>query len=782
MTFESPGDAHRHRRLWVLFGGTLFAAFFILGFFGRDVYRQAPPIPGRVVADDGRVLLTRDDILTGQQVWQSTGGQQLGSIWGHGAYQAPDWSADWLHREANTLLDVWAEAGGAASFAALDDAGQAVLRDRLVRELRANTLDEAGDVRVSAARAEAMRRTAAHYDGLYGGDAALAGLREAYAMQSIVVPDPARRSALTAFFFWTSWASATNRPGQTVTYTNNWPHEPLIANRPTGANILWSLVSVVLLLAGIGGLVWWRAFREPPEPAIEAPATDPFGSITPTPSMQAVAKYVGVVVALFCVQVVLGAITAHYTVEGQSFFGYPLADVLPYSLTRTWHIQTALFWIATAFLAAGLFLAPIIGKREPRFQRLGVNVLFSALLVVVAGSLAGEYLAIHQRLGLDASFWIGHQGYEYVELGRAWQIALFTGLILWLALMLRGLWPALARRDAGRSLVWMFTAAATAVGLMYGAGFFFSARTHLTVMEYWRWWVVHLWVEGFFEVFATAALSLIFARLGLVPARHAGAAVIASSALFLFAGIPGTFHHLYFSGTPTSIMAIGATFSALEVVPLVLIGLEAWQTARLREAAPWMVRYRWPIAFFVGVAFWNLVGAGVFGFLINPPIALYYMQGLNTTPVHAHTALFGVYGLLSLGFIVLIARLLTLGRAWRERSLALGFWSMNIGLALMVGLSLLPIGLMQTWASAEHGLWFARSAEFLQQPLIETLRWLRIIGDSVFLFGVAAFTWFMAGLLFGWSYEPAGRSLTVPVGAVAPSGVTTWAARGGRES
>ncbi len=412
-----------------------------------------------------------------------------------------------------------------------------------------------------------------------------------------------------------------------------------------------------------------------------------------------------------------------------------------------------MFWIATAFLAAGLFLAPIIGGVEPRFQRLGVNVLFGALLLVVVGSLAGEYFAIHQSLGLDASFWFGHQGYEYVELGRAWQVALFVGLLLWLALMLRGLWPAIRRNDQSRSLVWMFTAASVAVGLMYGAGFFFSARTHLTVMEYWRWWVVHLWVEGFFEVFATAALAMIFARLGLVHRAHAGAAVIASSSLFLFAGIPGTFHHLYFSGTPTSIMAVGATFSALEVVPLVLIGLEAWQTSRLQHAVPWMQRYRWPIRFFVGVAFWNLVGAGVFGFLINPPIALYYMQGLNTTPVHAHTALFGVYGLLSLGLILVIARLLTMGRAWRERSLAVGFWGMNIGLALMVGLSLLPIGLLQAWASVEHGLWFARSAEFLQQPLIENLRWLRMVGDTVFLVGVAAFAWFMAGLVFGWSYE-----------------------------
>jgi nitric oxide reductase subunit B len=316
--------------------------------------------------------------------------------------------------------------------------------------------------------------------------------------------------------------------------------------------------------------------------------------------------------------------------------------------------------------------------------------------------------------------------------------------------------------------VLMFTGASAAVGLMYGAGFFFSARTHLTVMEYWRWWVIHLWVEGFFEVFATAASALIFARMGLVQRSHAAAAVIASSAMFLFAGIPGTFHHLYFSGTPTSIMAIGASFSALEVVPLELIGLEAFQTYRMQHSATWMQRYRWPIRFFVAVAFWNLVGAGLFGFLINPPIALYYMQGLNTTPVHAHTALFGVYGLLSLGLTLMVARVLTRERAWKESTLAAAFWCMNGGLVLMVGLSILPIGVAQAIASMQTGLWYARSAEFLQQPWLEQLRWLRIVGDTVFLVGVGAFAWFMTGLWSGWSYERTAASRPIRVAAPKP--------------
>jgi nitric oxide reductase subunit B len=744
------------RKAWLLLGGTLAISFLILGFFGREVYRQAPPIPERVIGADGQVVMTKDDILTGQQVWQSTGGQQLGTVWGHGAYQAPDWSADWLHRESTALLQLWALRDGAGSFEALSPERQAALTERLRREMRTNTYDaRSGTLTISDDRREAITRTARHYAGLFGGDPALARLRDSYAMQDVTIPDPDRRARLTRFFFWTSWACATERPGSGVTYTNNWPHEPLIGNRPTGANLLWSILSVILLLAGIGAVVWWTAFRGEAEPSLDPPSTDPLSGIPLTPSMRAVGKYLGVVIALFGVQVLLGALTAHYTVEGQTFYGLPLARWIPYTVSRTWHLQTGVFWIATAFLATGLFLGPAVGGREPRWQRLGVNLLFGALLVVVAGSLTGEWLSIQQRLGLTAGFWLGHQGYEYLDLGRAWQIALFIGLVLWLVLMLRALKPALARKDEARPLILMFAGASTAIGLMYGAGFFFGARTHLSVMEYWRWWVVHLWVEGFFEVFATVALAFVFARMGLVQKRHAGTAVIASSALFLFGGIPGTFHHLYFSGTPTAIMAVGATFSALEVIPLVLIGFEAYQTSRKRRAAPWMARYRWPIRFFVGVAFWNLVGAGLFGFLINPPIALYYMQGLNTTPVHAHTALFGVYGLLSLGLVLLVARFLTGAREWKEWPIGLAFWGTNLGLGLMVALSLLPVGLAQTWASVEHGLWYARSADFLQLPWLQTLRWLRMVGDAVFMIGTAALVYFMLGLWVGWSYEKA---------------------------
>jgi nitric oxide reductase subunit B len=750
------------RRFWISLAAVVLGTFLVLGFFGREVYRQAPPIPDRVVSDGGETLMTRDDILDGQQVWQSVGGQQVGSIWGHGAYQAPDWSADWLHREATALLERWSRAEAGVAFGASPASIRDALLARLRREMRSNRYDAAtGTLTVSVDRAAAMRGVALHYAALFGDDPALRALREAYALHENAVPDPERRAKLSSFFFWTAWACATERPGSSASYTSNWPHEELVGNRPTSANVLWSVLSVTLLVLGVGALAWYKAFRDREEPLPAPPVNDPLDAVALTPSMRAVGKLCVVVIGLFVLQVALGVLTAHYTVEGQALFGLPLASVLPYAVTRTWHVQTAVFWIATAFLAAGLFLAPAVGGREPWGQRLGVNVLFAALLVVVLGSLAGEWLSVRQVLGLDAGFWFGHQGYEYVDLGRAWQLALYAGLGLWLVLMLRGLAPALKRRDAVRPIVALFAGASAAIGLFYGAGLFYSARTHLSVMEYWRWWVVHLWVEGFMEVFATAAMAFLFTRLGLVRPGTAARGVLLATAIFLLGGIPGTFHHLYFSGTPVSILAVGASFSALEVVPLALIGLEAWGTLRMERRTSWMARYRWPIRFFVGVAFWNLVGAGVFGFLINPPIALYFMQGLNTTPVHAHTALFGVYGLLALGLVLIVLRRLRPEHAWREGALRYSFWALNAGLALMVLLSLLPIGLVQTWASLEHGLWYARSAELLQLPALQALRWARIVGDTVFLSGVGALVWFVLGLWTGHSFV-ASRETAVP--------------------
>jgi len=670
---------------------------------------------------------------------------QLGSIWGHGAYQAPDWTADWLHRELTAWLELAAQQEYGKSYQELGPEAQVVLREQLKQEYRANRTDAAtGVLTVSERRAQAMAEVASYYDKLFSADPSLRKSRESFAMKEDTLPSAERREQLTQFFFWTAWAAATERPGQQVTYTNNWPHEPLVGNHPSTENVVWSILSVVILLAGLGFLIWgWAFLRRHDEAAPTPPARDPLLAAGLTPSQRALGKYLFLVVALFIFQVFIGGFTAHYTVEGQQFYGVDVSQWFPYALVRTWHIQSALFWIATGFLAVGLFLAPLIyGGKDPAYQKLGVDVLFWALVLVVVGSFIGQYLAIAQVMPEHLNFWLGHQGYEYVDLGRLWQIGKFAGIAFWLVLMLRAIVPALAKPgNTDKNLLVLLTCSVVAIGLFYGAGFFYGERTHLSVMEYWRWWVVHLWVEGFFEVFATTALAFVFSTMGLVSHRMATAASLASASLFLLGGVPGTFHHLYFSGTTTPVMAVGASFSALEVVPLIVLGYDAWENWRLGDRVDWMRLLKWPLMCFVAVAFWNMLGAGVFGFMINPPISLYYIQGLNTTPVHAHTALFGVYGFLAIGFVLLVLRYVRPDLRLHEGLMKTGFWGLNLGLVLMVFTSLLPIGLLQFHASVSEGLWYARSEAFMQQDLLQTLRWVRTFGDVVFIVGALAVAW-----------------------------------------
>ncbi|MEZ5499156.1 MAG: nitric-oxide reductase large subunit [Steroidobacteraceae bacterium] len=742
------------RKLWLGLGALLLVAFSVLLWMGKEVFRHAPPMPERVVATNGDVIFTRADMQTGRVVWQSIGGQQLGSVWGHGALVAPDWSADWLHREATAWLEARGKREYGQDWQRLSEGERAKLIADFKPLIRANTYDPAsGDLRISDERAQAIATVLDHYESLFGDGADTAALRESYAMKDRTVDSSAHRRQLAGFFFWTAWASVTERPGSAASYTNNWPAEPLVGNAPTSSAFLWTVFSVMFMIAGIGLLAWHYAGYHGKDPPVTPPATDPLQSLAITPSMRATAKYFWLVVVLFVAQILLGAITAHYQVEGQQLYGFQLADVLPYSLTRSWHTQLAVLWIATAWLGTGLYIAPAISGVEPKWQRLGVNFLFICLLIIAVGAFAGQWLAVMQKLGLANNFWFGHQGWEYVDIGRFWQIFLFVGLMLWLILVGRALAPALRRRDQMSSIVGLLFLSTFAIGLFYGAGLMWSETTHLSMVEYWRWWVVHLWVEGFFEVFAVAVMSFLFVRLGLIRGSTATAAVLFATLVFMAGGILGTFHHLYFAGTTTAVVALGASFSALEVVPLALIGLEAVDTMRLSRAAPWMRRYHWPIMFFLAVSFWNLVGAGLFGFLINTPLALYFMQGLNLTPLHGHTALFGVYGMLGIGLMLFSLRGLRPQAQWDESLLRRSFWALNAGLTAMALLTLLPIGLLQLNAALSHGYWYARSAEFMSQPLIEILVWMRVPGDVIFSIGALLLSWFVAKLWIAPSRE-----------------------------
>ena len=733
-------------RLWRWLGLIFVLSFGALGYLGWQIYLAAPPIPAKVMTADGTVLFTGEEIQKGQQAWMAAGGQQLGTVWGHGAYVAPDWSADWLHREATELQALRLKKRSGASTPTAEEA--AAVDAGLKIEMRRNTFDSIDrTVTVSKDRGAAIRAVEKHYDDLFGTEPSLAKLREQYAMTDGMVPGREDRHALSAFFFWSAWAAVTDRPGETgLSYTSNWPHDPLVGNTMSGSAAVWSMVSIVLLLGGIAAMLWVHgsAAHDPATKPLEA---DPFLNVKPTPSMKATRKYFFAVIGLMLLQIVMGTVTAHYSVEGQGFFGMPLAEVLPYVVSRTIHTQVGIFWIATAWLATGLYIAPLLSGREPKFQKLGVDVLFWALIAIVVGSIATGWLGSMQHRGADYSFWIGNQGLEYTSMGRIWQYLLFAGLLIWVVLLGRALWPALMKPSESRGLIAMVFLSATCIGGFYSTSLVWNQHSHYSMIEYWRWWLVHLWVEGFFEVFATAVVALIFTKLGLVRAESANRAIVAETIVFLFGGILGTLHHLYFTGAPTSVIAVGSVFSALEVVPLTLIGLEALQTYKRSQAASWLGAYKWPVMCFVAVGFWNTVDAELLDFAINPPASLYYVQGLNMTAAHGHAALFGVYGMLGIGLMLFCLRGLYERGLHVDRILRPAFWALNGGLAMMVFLSILPAGIYQAWASIDKGMWYARSPEVVHSTVMETLVWLRVPGDILFAGGAVLLAWYALNLL-----------------------------------
>lgn len=712
----------------------LVLSFGVLIFGGYIIKKEKPPIPDKIVSSTEEVIFTHDDIMNGQNFYFSRGGQHIGTIWGHGSYLAPDWSADFLHRMGlyiaarhNGVSAQKAKFFSQEEFDALDAPTRAKLTAIVTQEIKTNRYNPAtSTLTLTPYQAEAFNALKEYYGELF-----MKG-NERMGLQSEIVKSAEETHKLTSFFAWLSWAAGTLRLDKDYTYTSNWPYDPLVGNTPLPGNIIWSIVSVILLIFGIAAalFVYLRYIgKDDYKPTLIKDFPEP----SPTPSQKATLIYFLVAILLFVIQIGMGSLTAHFTVEGTSFYGIPLGKIFPYAAARTWHLQLAVFFIATCFLAAGLFIGPMVGK-EPKGQKGLVLVLFGALVVVVVGTLAGTWLSATGIMG-DDTFYLGHQGYEFIELGRVWQLLLIVGMLIWLILMLRAIYPALKDEKDSGGLTHLLLYSSISIPLFYMAGLLYGKGSHLSDAEYWRWWVVHLWVEGFFEVFATVVMAFLLSHIGIVSKKFALMTVNFTIFLYLGGGVIGTFHHLYWTGSPIPIIALGAVFSALEVVPLTLMGFEIVHNLKSVQEGGEGYAYKWPVYFFVSVAFWNLVGAGVFGFLINPPIVLYYAQGINTTPIHSHTALFGVYGMLAISLLLFSVRHIVTRASWSDKLLKYSFWGLNGGLAAMAIFSLIPSGFYQLHYAIKYGLWYARSPEIASGDVIRAFSWARILPDIIFAGG-----------------------------------------------
>jgi nitric oxide reductase subunit B len=701
----------------------MLCGFLILGVLAYRTYTDEPPIPTQVLDPTGQILFTREDVSSGQEVFLKNGLMEYGSIFGHGAYLGPDFTADYLHRAALIAID---HNGGSSSE---------VAKQKTSTDFKTNRYDaRIGVLRYSAAQTVAFEKLITHYGDFFETPTTKFGLRPS------AITDPHQIRQLTAFFSWSAWAASTLRPDLAYSYTNNWPPEPLVGNHPTADAVVWSVLSLIALLGGIGLLLaafgrfnflGWHG-REDQRVSFRPP-----DDVALTPAQRSCGWFFLVMALLFVLQAVLGGATQHYRAEIANFFGFDLARVLPFNIARTWHLQLAIFWVSTSFLAAGIFLAPMITGREPRRQNWLSFGLLGALIIVVFGSLAGEYAGITGLIQRGWS-WFGAQGFEYLDLGRFWQVLLIVGLVFWVIILFRGLRGRLSSEHVG-NMPWLFFFSALSIPAFYAVGLLARTNAHFTTTDFWRFWVVHLWVEDFLELFTTIMVAYIFVLLGVVHERVALKVIYLDILLYSAGGVVGTMHHVYFSGEPSVHMALGAFFSAAEVIPLTFLTLEAWSFLQLgaQQGADSRTRFPhfWAVMFLAAVGFWNFLGAGIFGFLINLPIVSYYEIGTALTTNHGHAAMMGVYGMLAVGLALFCLRYMVPEKLWSDRAAKISFWSLNIGLAWMVFATLFPLGVLQLYHSVSVGYFDARSLDFLSNRTNSLLEWLRLPGDTVFILG-----------------------------------------------
>ena len=708
------------------------------GFAARD---QVPPYPGKGVDSKGNILFQKSDIMAGQNVYQRYGLMDHGSVWGHGSQRGPEFSASTLHLISDAVREHLAKREYGRAYEDLAGTQKEIIDVKTRREIKTNRYDPATDtLTLTPAQVLALDSVHRFWEEMFReGDTG-------YGFLPDTVKSAEERLQISRFFYWTGWVASTTRPGTDYSYTNNWPHDRSVGNVPTAEVYVWSLAGILALLIVLGIFiycvhnygVWYGSTKGVPlaEKLIDMPLT---------PSQFKAAKYFLVVILLFLLQTSFGGLLAHYTIHPASFWAPIVAKIIPYSWAKSWHLQLAIFWIATTWVASAIYLAPIIGGIEPKKQGLLVQLLFAAILLVAVGSLSGEVAGIKGLLG-DWWFWFGHQGWEYLELGRLWQILLFAGLIFWLLIVYRAVIHhlRLGHKDEFSSLIVFYVFSAVLVVAFFGFGLVYGKGTHLTVADYWRWFVVHIWVESIFEFFGVAAISLLLVVMGLVSARAALLVTYFTAILVFWSGILGTAHHYFWYGGPSFWLGVGSVFSSMEPVPLlglVTRGLMEYKSIR-KEGKEFP--YRWPMYFLVASSFWNFLGASVFGFLINLPIVNYYEHGTYLTMNHAHGALFGVYGMLSIGLLLFSWRGLVERAHWNDKILKLSFWGLNGGLFLLTLGTLFPIGILQTWVSFKHGLWVARDASFFAKGFVQFIGTVRVIPDlMIIVLGVIPLAYFL---------------------------------------
>ncbi|WCG36626.1 nitric-oxide reductase large subunit [Companilactobacillus farciminis] len=725
--------------LWVL-----VIAFSILIAGGFLIFKNEAPRPSKMVDESGTTIVTKKQLLSGQAVYEKYGLTDYGSYLGNGTYFGPDYTAQSLHVYIQGMQNYYAQKQYKTDFKDLSVEKQSGIKGKVKHEIRKNRYNSKTDQLVlTTAQVAGLNYLTKHYRHEFRNNPHEAGLPENMIHNNTddFMQNGDKIDQLTYFFFWGAWLSSTNRPHQTYSYTNNWPYDLDAGNIMTSEAMVWTALSVAVLVTGVGVVIYFykkyhfdMQFNESYADIPEIKTDEPISN-----SQRKTAKFFLIVMMMFLVQILLGELMSHYYVE-DTFFGLPLQYIWPFNLAKTWHLQLVIFWIATAWLATGIYITPRVLGREPKRQGILVDILFWALIIVVGGSMLGEW---GSTLGfINGKWWIfGHYGWEYAEMGKFWQILFIIGMFLWIFIMLRGFVPAIKiKKNLHRSrLLQLLIIGSIAIPAFYLASLFILPNSHVTFADYWRWWIVHLWVEGIFESFAVILIGYLMVDMKLTTIKSTIRALYFQLILLLGTGVVGMGHHYFWEGDHSIWLALGACFSALEVIPLCLLVWEAYTHYRVYKDSHKGFPYKGTFMFLVSTGLWNALGAGALGFLINAPAINYFEHGTQWTSAHAHASMAGVYGFFSVAIMLFAIRHLTETNFWTtkvEKWIKWACITMNVGLAGMVFITLMPLGYLQLKDALENGYWHARQISFYRQPLENGLTIARSVPDIIFTVGV----------------------------------------------
>ncbi|MCO4456159.1 nitric oxide reductase [Staphylococcus aureus] len=737
-----------YKRLVKVLLTILVIVFSILLVGGWYIFKNEAPRPTKIVDQQGHTLVTKGELISGQAIYEKYGLTDYGSYLGNGSYLGPDYTAEALHHYLIGMRKYYAQDIYHKQLHKLNHVEIAVVKDKVMKEIRINRYSEKEDQLVlTPGQVYGLKYLQDYYKKEFVNNPKQVGLNENMIKQfqnDDYMVAGNKIEHLSQFFFWGAWLSSTDRPGKTFSYTNNWPYDVDAGNTLPSAGILWTAISVTLLIAGLAFIIYiqkryefdmkptYESERELPKIEVDSKITD---------SQRKVGKYLVVVMLLFLVQILLGELLAHYYVENK-FFGIEIQRLFPFNIAKTWHVQLVIFWVATTWLAAGIYIVPKVLGNEPKKQGVLVDILFWALIIVVMGSMIGEWSHI---LGwIDSHWWLfGHFGWEYIELGKFWQILFIVGMVLWVIILCRGFLPAIRNKvqvnHDKRHLLTLLFVGAIAIPLFYLASLFIMPNSHVTFADYWRWWIVHLWVEGIFEAFAVVLIGFLMVNMKLTTIETTIRALYFQLILLLGTGIVGMGHHYYWQGDHSIWLALGSCFSALEVVPLCLLIWEAYTHYRLYKKSDIAFPYKGTFIFLASTGLWNAIGAGALGFLINTPAVNYFEHGTQWTAAHAHGSMAGVYGMFSIAIALYVFKNITKKEFWTpkvEKWIKISCWALNVGLAGMVFVTLMPVGYIQLKDALEHGYWHSRLTSFYEQSLVKAIMWGRMPWDIIFTVGV----------------------------------------------